>query len=162
MTFRICFVCLGNICRSPTAEGVFRHQVDARGLAHAFAIESAGTAAYHVGESPDSRSAATAQRRGIEVAGQAQRFDADDFERFDLVVAMDRSNRDDLLTRAPDSASAAKVALLRRWDPEVDPAHEHDVPDPYYGGASGFDDVLDICVRCCGALLETLVAQHVP
>lgn len=132
----------------------------ARGLEASFSIESAGTAAYHVGESPDSRSAATARSRGIEVAGRAQRFDAEDFDRFDVVVAMDRSNRSDLLDRARDPQHADKIALLRRWDPEVDAGTEHDVPDPYYGGASGFEDVLDICVRSCEALLEQLCQQH--
>src|SRR5690606_2785640 len=110
---RICFVCLGNICRSPTAEGVFRHVVTQAGLLHAFEIDSAGTAAYHAGEPPDGRSAMTARQRGVELGGRARRFEAHDFGRFDYVVAMDRSNRDDLLALAPDPNAAAKVMLLR-------------------------------------------------
>lgn len=150
---RICFVCLGNICRSPTAEGVFRHQLRDAHAPERFTIESAGTGAYHVGEAPDRRSTATAAQRGIVLEGAAQRFDAEDFERFDLVIAMDRNNRDDLLARAPDATAAAKVHLLRRWDPENDSGEDLDVPDPYYGGGRGFDEVLDICVRSCAALL---------
>ena len=155
MATRVCFVCLGNICRSPTAEGVFRHLLSERGKTAAFEVESAGTAAYHVGEAPDRRSTATAARRGIRLAGSAARFDVEDFDRFDHVIAMDRSNRDDLLQRAPTPEAAAKVALLRRWDPDAD-GSEPDVPDPYYGGPSGFDDVLDICLRSCEALLDDL------
>ena len=153
---RVCFVCLGNICRSPTAEGVFRHLLAERGLQGQYRVESAGTAAYHVGESPDRRSTATAAARGIVLEGSAARFDADDFERFDWVIAMDQSNERDLIERAPSSDAAAKVARLRRWDP--DDAAEPDVPDPYYGGASGFDEVLDICLRSCAALLDELEA----
>jgi len=159
MTTRVCFVCLGNICRSPTAEGVFRHLLAERGRTDAFVVESAGTAAHHVGESPDRRSTATAARRGIRLAGSAARFDASDFERFDHVIAMDRSNRDDLLQRAPTDEAAAKVSLLRRWDPNAQGA-ELDVPDPYYGGSSGFDEVLDICLRSCEALLDDLDAAR--
>lgn len=159
MTTRVCFVCLGNICRSPTAEGVFRHLLSERGKTRAFAVESAGTAAYHVGESPDRRSTATAARRGITLEGAAARFDAEDFDRFDWVIAMDRSNRSDLIDRAPTPEAADKVALLRRWDPDNGGDAELDVPDPYYGGASGFDDVLDICLRSCAAMLDELEAD---
>ena len=160
MTPRVCFVCLGNICRSPTAEGVFRHLLAERGLTADYAVESAGTGAYHVGESPDRRSTATAARRGITLQGAAARFDAEDFARFDWVIAMDAANRDDLLARAPDAEAAAKVVMLRRWDPESPDGADLDVPDPYYGGAQGFDEVLDICVRSCTALLAQLEAQR--
>ncbi len=152
----MCFVCLGNICRSPTAEGVFRHLLAERGSSPRYVVASAGTAAYHVGESPDDRSAQTAAQRGITLSGSAARFDVEDFARFDWVIAMDRSNHRDLLARAPDSEAAAKVALLRRWDPDNTAGDDLDVPDPYYGGPSGFDDVLDICVRSCRALLDEL------
>lgn len=152
---RICFVCLGNICRSPTAEGVFAHlQPDG-----VHTIESAGTGAYHVGEAPDRRSTATAAQRGIPLHGAAQRFDASDFDRFDLVIAMDRSNRNDLLRRAPNDEAASKVHLLRAWDPQNEANEDLDVPDPYYGGERGFDDVLDICIRSCEALLAHLDAN---
>lgn len=154
---RVCFVCLGNICRSPTAEGVFRHLVREAGLDHAYVIESAGTAAHHVGEPPDRRAAATARRRGFELGGQAQRFEARDFARFDHVVAMDRSNRRDLMARAPDEAARAKVSLLRDWDPQSEDGAE--VPDPYYGGDEGFERVFDICMAGCQALLDATRPQ---
>ncbi len=155
----MCFVCLGNICRSPTAEGVFRHLVEARGRSSSYVVASAGTAAYHVGEAPDERSTQTAAGRGITLTGSAARFDVEDFDRFDCVIAMDRSNHRDLLARAPNAGAAAKVALLRRWDPANTAGDDLDVPDPYYGGPSGFDDVLDVCFRSCGALLDALEAD---
>lgn len=158
MTTRVCFVCLGNICRSPTAEGVFRHLLAEQPDAGSFSVESAGTGAYHVGEAPDRRSTATAARRGIPLRGAAARFDAEDFARFDWVVAMDAANKRDLLARAASEEDAAKVVLLREWDPESQ-ADDLDVPDPYYGGESGFDDVLDICVRSCRGLLSDLEAR---
>lgn len=159
MTTRICFVCLGNICRSPTAEGVFRHLLREASDTTPFEVESAGTGAYHEGESPDGRSTATAARRGITLAGAAAQFNAEDFARVDWVVAMDDANKSDLLARAPTAHDAAKVVLLREWDPDSEGPHDLDVPDPYYGGASGFDDVLDICVRSCSALLSDLEAR---
>ncbi len=156
MAVRICFVCLGNICRSPTAEGVFRQLLAERGLSEAFVVESAGTAAHHVGEPPDPRSTKAAASRGIVLQGAAQRFEATDFERFDYIIVMDRSNRDDLRARAPSPRAADKVALLRAWDPENETNADLDVPDPYYGGPSGFDDVLDLCERSLTELLDEL------
>lgn len=158
VTVRVCFVCLGNICRSPTAEGVFRHLVEQAELDGHFDIDSAGTAAYHVGEPPDRRSATAARARGIELGGRARQFRAADFERFDYVIAMDRSNHADLLELAPDEQARTKVLLLRAFDPEVSEAS--DVPDPYYGGVGGFDLVLDICVRGCRGLLDHVRATH--
>ena len=154
----VCFVCLGNICRSPTAEGVFRRLVADADLDAALEIDSAGTAAYHEGEPPDRRSAATARKRGFPLGGRARRFRASDFERFDYVIAMDRSNRDDLLDLAPDAAARDKVAMLRDFDAEADPGA--DVPDPYYGGDRGFETVVDICERSCRAFLEALQRDH--
>jgi protein-tyrosine phosphatase len=159
----VCFVCLGNICRSPTAEGVFRHLVLQAGLVDAIAIDSAGTAAYHVGEPPDRRSSRTARDRGIALEGRARQFRAEDFRRFDHVIAMDRSNFRDLLSLAPDEDARAKVELLRQFDPERRSTlddDDADVPDPYYGGHRGFDDVLDICTRSCTALLDQLRRRH--
>ncbi|MCB9623055.1 MAG: low molecular weight phosphotyrosine protein phosphatase [Sandaracinus sp.] len=158
MSVSVCFVCLGNICRSPTAEGVFRHLVGEAGLDGTIEIDSAGTAAYHVGESPDPRSTATAARRGIVLEGAARKFVARDFARFDYVVAMDRKNRDDLRRLAPDAEARARISLLRDHDPSS-PA-ESDVPDPYYGGAKGFEEVVDLCERACAALLATIRERH--
>jgi len=146
---RILFVCLGNICRSPTAEGVMRHLLRERGLDDEIEVESAGTGAWHVGEPPDARSAAAARRRGIELSGAAQQAVVEDFDRFDLLVAMDRSNLRDLLALAPDEEARAKVRLL------LDDA---DVPDPYYGGERGFDDVLDLVHDACERLLDEVAA----
>lgn len=151
---RVCFVCLGNICRSPTAEGVFRHLLREAGLEGAVHVESAGTGAWHVGEPPDARAAATARERGIPLSGRAQRFHAKDFARFDHVVAMDAHNRRALLDLAPDAASRAKVSLLRDFDPEG--PRGAPVPDPYYGGDRGFDEVFEICHAACRALLARL------
>jgi protein-tyrosine phosphatase len=148
---RVCFVCLGNICRSPTAEGVMRHLVARAGRAEAFEIDSAGTAAYHEGERPDRRSLATARARGVELPGRARQFRREDFDRFDHVLAMDRENFRELLRLAPDAAARAKVALLRSFDPEAPP--EAEVPDPYYGGADGFDRVFEICMAACRGFL---------
>ena len=158
MPTRICFVCLGNICRSPTAQGVFEHLVQDAGRDAEFEIDSAGTAAYHVGERADRRSAATAAGRGIELRSRARQFVAADFARFDMVVAMDHQNAADLRELAPDDQARAKVILLRSFDPQCDPDAPEAVPDPYYGGASGFDEVLDICMRSCRALLTSVTA----
>ncbi|MCH9684131.1 MAG: low molecular weight phosphotyrosine protein phosphatase [Deltaproteobacteria bacterium] len=151
---RVCFVCLGNICRSPTAEGVFRHLVDEAGVSAAFEIDSAGTAAYHEGEPPDRRSTAAAASRGVHLGGRARQFRREDFARFDHVLAMDQQNRDALQQLAPDAPSRAKVRLLRDLDPSSEPGSE--VPDPYYGGPQGFDIVFDICMAACGRLLAEL------
>jgi len=145
---RVLFVCMGNICRSPTAEGVMRHLLRERGLEDAIEVASAGTGGWHVGDPPDARSTEAARRRGILLEGAAQQVSRADFDRYDLLVAMDRSNLRDLLALAPDGDARAKVRLL------LDDA---DVPDPYYGGPSGFDDVLDLVTEGCERLLSELV-----
>jgi protein-tyrosine phosphatase len=147
---RILFVCLGNICRSPTAEGVMRRLVADAGLADAVEVESAGTGDWHVGHAPDSRATSAAAARGIELDGAARQVTPADFEDFDLLVAMDRSNRDTLLALAPDEDARRKVFLLR----EFSEGNDLDVPDPYYGGDDGFERVLDIVERSAEALLE--------
>lgn len=154
----MCFVCLGNICRSPTAEGVFRHLLAEAGLEDAVHVDSAGTSAFHVGERPDERSRTVAEWRGIQLDGQSRQFVPQDFARFDWVVAMDRKNAADLRRLAPDEDAAGRISLLRRFDAES--GAELDVPDPYYGGASGFQDVLAICQRGCAGLLEALRERH--
>ncbi|MCX4240766.1 low molecular weight protein-tyrosine-phosphatase [Paraliomyxa miuraensis] len=151
---RVCFVCLGNICRSPTAEGVFRHLVAAAEREHEFEIDSAGTAAYHEGERPDRRSLATARARGVDLPGRARQFRRGDFDRFDHVLAMDLDNQRALLRLAPNEAARAKVSLLRSFDP-ASPS-DAEVPDPYYGGPDGFDRVFEICMAACQGLLTRL------
>lgn len=155
---RVCFVCLGNICRSPTAEGVFRHLVSAAKLDGAFEIDSAGTAGYHSGEAPDARARAAGRRAGIPIGGQARQFLSADFERFDYVIAMDATNSADLtrLARSPDSVR--KIRLLRSFDPAAPP--QAPIPDPYYGEASDFDAVLELCLVACRHLLREIRAEH--
>jgi len=154
---RICFVCLGNICRSPTAEGVMRHLVAVEGLDAVVEIDSAGTSGWHVGEPPDARSREEANRRGFDLVGSARQVHPDDFHRFDYLLAMDRSNRDWLLSQRPDDAPAA-VHLLREFEPGAPPDAE--VPDPYYGGEEGFRDVYDLCERACRGLVARLRERH--
>ena len=154
---RVCFVCLGNICRSPTAEGVLRHLLEREGLSTRVEVESAGTAAYHAGEPPDRRARAAAARRGIEVSGQARRFRREDWERFDYVLAMDRDNYDDLAELA-GAQHLTRLHLCRSFDAESPEGAS--VPDPYYGGASGFDEVLDLCEAACAGLIAHLRRQH--
>jgi len=155
---RVCFVCLGNICRSPTAEGIMRGLVDEAGLADCIEIDSAGTGDYHIGQPSDARSQEAAAARGIRLDSRARQFQAADFARFDYIVAMDRENHMELLSLAPGSGDRGKVSLLRGFDPASEP--EPDVPDPYYGGERGFDRVLDICDASCRALLDHIRARH--
>ena len=153
---RILFVCMGNICRSPTAEGVMRRLLDQAGLADRVELESAGTGGWHVGEPPDDRATLAARRRGVTLEGAAQQVRAADFHDFDLLVAMDRSNLRELLAIAPDEEAAEKVRLLREFDPAS--SGDLDVPDPYYGGDRGFETVLDLVEAACRGLLDELRA----
>jgi low molecular weight protein-tyrosine phosphatase len=149
---RVLFVCMGNICRSPLAEGVFRHQVEARGLEDSFVIDSAGTGAWHAGESPDPRSCEVAARNGVDLSSQRARQVRDaDAREFDWIVAMDEDNLHGLERRFGAQASV-KMLRLREFDPKGD----GDVPDPYYGGPRGFDVVFDMVERSCRALLDHL------
>ena len=150
---RILFVCLGNICRSPTAEGVMRHKLRAAGLADDVDIESAGTGGWHVGHPPDERATAAAAQREIELSGAAQRFEAIHFDDFDLILAMDRQNLEDMRSLAPHADAEGKLGLLREYDETAVEAGELDVPDPYYGGDDGFEHVLDLIDRACDGLL---------
>jgi protein-tyrosine phosphatase len=155
---RISFVCLGNICRSPTAEGVMRAVLARAGLAEAVLVESAGTADYHTGELPDPRSRAAAQARGVPLTSRARQFVASDFARLDHVLAMDAENVRNLSRIAPDAAARAKIRLLRSFDPDA-PAGAP-VPDPYHGGEEAFEEVLDLCEAACQGLLEHLRREH--
>lgn len=150
--YRVCFVCLGNICRSPTAEAVFTKIVKDSALEDRFIIDSAGTASYHVGEPPDARSRSAAKRRGYAMHHRARQFQRGDFDRFDLVCAMDSENLMNLKALAPSPDAKSKLRLLRSFDPSA--ADGAIVPDPYYGGERGFDEVIDICERACRGLLE--------
>jgi protein-tyrosine phosphatase len=155
----VCFVCLGNICRSPTAEGVFRALLEKENLAHLVEVDSAGTAAYHTGERADPRSRTFAKKRGYELLSIARQFVADDFKSFDYVLAMDEQNLSDLLSRARSLGVTPKhLGLFRDFD-ETAPKGAS-VPDPYYGGDAGFDEVLDQCERACQGLIAHLRAHE--
>ena len=154
---RILFVCLGNICRSPLAESVFRHLARDRGVEHLFEIDSAGTSGYHAGSPPDRRSAATARARGITVTGTSRKLDAHDLRRFDYVIAMDAENLEEVEALHGSIGGTARVHRLREWDPE---GSGLDVPDPYYGGPRGFEDVHDLVERSCAALLDHLLKER--
>ncbi len=154
----VSFVCMGNICRSPTAEAVMRHLVKQAGLEHAILVDSAGTGSWHVGEAPDRRSQAVGHRRGIPLRGQARQFSRADFARFDYVMAIDREIQAELHDLAPDPEARAKIHLLRAFDPSSPP--EADVPDPYYGGPEGFEHVFDLCEASCRGLLDHLRKNH--
>jgi protein-tyrosine phosphatase len=155
---RILFVCLGNICRSPTAEGVMRHVIDREGLDGEIEVDSAGTGGWHVGSPPDERATASAKKRGIALTGAARRFTAGDFSDFDLILAMDEQNRRDILALASDDESRAKVKLFREFDKEAVESGDLDVPDPYYGGGDGFEHVLDMSERATLGLIADLRA----
>jgi protein-tyrosine phosphatase len=153
-TARVLFVCMGNICRSPTAEGVMRGLVAEAGLSDRIAIDSAGTGGWHAGAAPDARATSAAAGRGIRLTGAARQVRLADFDDFDLLVALDADNARDLRRLAPDDASAAKVRLLREFDRAA--GDDLDVPDPYYGASDGFGHVLDLVEAACRGLLDEL------
>jgi protein-tyrosine phosphatase len=154
---RILFVCLGNIIRSPLGEGLFRHLVEGAGLDGKYQVDSAGTGRWHVGEPPDSRMQRVAARRGVIYSHRARQVQPEDFDRFDLILAMDRENRDDLLRMARKPEHRDKVRLLREFDPEG--GRNSSVPDPYYGGSDGFEEVYEVIVRSVRGLIQELEGE---
>ncbi|MBI5162143.1 MAG: low molecular weight phosphotyrosine protein phosphatase [Micrococcales bacterium] len=153
--FQVCFVCTGNICRSPTAEIVFRSLIHDRGLGERLTVSSAGTGDWHVGEMADPRAIRALARRGYDgSAHRARQFDPDSFDRLDLVVAFDRGQERFLTQAAPTDADRAKVGLLLSFDPEAGASRE--VPDPYYSDSTVFDDVLALIERACLALFRQI------
>jgi protein-tyrosine phosphatase len=157
---KILFVCLGNICRSPTAEGVMTQLVADAGLQSNIELDSAGTGNWHVGEPPDARATEAARGRGIALESVARQVRVEDFEHFDLILAMDRSNERALQQLAPDASSREKVRLLREFDPASAGLEDLDVPDPYYDSQRGFDIVLDQVQGACAGLLERVQASE--
>jgi low molecular weight protein-tyrosine phosphatase len=154
---RILFVCLGNICRSPMAEGVFRRVVEEEGLIDRFEIDSAGLGDWHIGQAPDHRAQSAARSRGIDISGQsARQIEDEDFDRFDLLLVMDRSNYAELKGRAPAQARA-KIRPFLEFASHVG---TKDVPDPFFGGAEGFDHALDLIEAAARGLLASIVAEE--
>jgi protein-tyrosine phosphatase len=149
---------MGNICRSPTAEGVMRSLLREQGLEDAVEVDSAGTGDWHLGSAPDSRATAAARARGITLEGAARPVAPRDFEDYDLILAADRRNLRDLQAVAPRRARA-RMHLLREFDPASEGAPDLDVPDPYYGGDDGFEHVLDLVEAACRGLLDSLRAD---
>ena len=149
---RVLFVCLGNICRSPTAEGVLRHKLREAGLADHIEVASAGTGDWHVGKAPDKRSQAAAKLRGYDLSAQrAQQVTRADFAAYDLILAMDNSNLRHLKALQPAKGKAELDLFLRRYESEID-----EVPDPYYDGDQGFEQVLDLIERASDRLVIEL------
>ncbi|MDZ7716210.1 MAG: low molecular weight protein-tyrosine-phosphatase [Balneolaceae bacterium] len=155
--YKICFVCLGNICRSPTAEGVFSHLVDERGLRPYFEIDSSGTSAYHIGESANSKSQQIAQQHGVTLDSKARQFKTSDFSYFDLIVAMDEENLRNIKQLDVQDEYSYKIEKLRTFDPQPG---DGNVPDPYYGGMQGFENVFQIVKRSCKNILDQL-KEHI-
>ncbi len=157
----VLFVCLGNICRSPVAEGVFRQLVDDAGLSEQIQCDSAGTSSYHIGQLPDRRTRDNALEHGLSLSHRARRLTGEDLAQFDYFVAMDEQNLEaieKLNYRATGLHTSDTIFLLREFDPDV--SDQPNVPDPYYEGPDVFEEVYQICHRCCGQLLTYLTQQH--
>jgi len=149
---KVLMVCLGNICRSPMADGLLKKKIEINDL-DVF-VDSAGTGAYHVGESPDKRMQATANKEGIDISSlQARQFVASDFDRFDLIYAMDKSNYDNIISMAKSENHRLKVRMILE---ETYPGEEMSVPDPYYGGNQGFEEVYHLLDKACDKIIERL------
>ena len=155
--FEICFVCLGNICRSPLAEGVFQSLINEHGLENQVIIHSAGTGHWHVGAPPDNRMQETARKKGIQLTSRAQQIQPGDFRRFDLILAMDQSNFETMAFMCAPEVAEKKIRLFRSFDPEAN--GDLDVPDPYYGRDDGFEHVFEIVHRTCPPILEYVKSQ---
>ena len=153
-TVEVCFVCLGNICRSPLAQGVFESLVKEEGLQDRIIISSAGVGGWHVGNPPDSRMQQTARAHGIHLNSRARQFQSSDFKQMDLVLAMDHSNLSALQQMRPAPELEGKLFLFRSFDPQNN--NDLEVPDPYYGGGKGFETVYQIVERTCPKVLEHL------
>ena len=155
MTTRLLFVCLGNICRSPSAENIMNYLLEQRGLQSKVSCDSAGTSSYHIGSAPDSRMRAAAKKRGISLVGRARQFTVADFDQFDLVLAMDDSNYRSILALDSYGKHTHKVKRMCEFCQQYP---DREVPDPYYGGADGFDYVIDLLMDACDGLLQELDA----
>ncbi|YAI81859.1 MAG: low molecular weight protein-tyrosine-phosphatase [cyanobacterium endosymbiont of Rhopalodia sterrenbergii] len=157
MVYRLLFVCLGNICRSPAAENIMNHLIKEANLEEQIICDSAGTSSYHVGAAPDHRMKSAALSRGIEFRGRSRQFDWFDFKQFDLILAMDQENYQNILILDPQGVYKNKVRLICEF---MTQHHEKQITDPYYGGQAGFDKVIDLLLDACGGLLEEIHRNH--
>ncbi len=155
---KVLFVCMGNICRSPAAEGVFKHLVEERGLTDRIEVDSAGTSGYHVGEPADTRMRAAATDRGLTLTSRARRIEPADLDAFDIILVMDRDNLFHVEALDPEARRRDRIRLLSDY---VDDPAVREIPDPYYGAADGFDHVLDLLEKGCAKLLDELEQQLV-
>ncbi len=153
----VLFVCLGNICRSPLAEGVLLHAIREKGLENQIHVDSSGTSSYHIGDSPDPRTMQNARENKIILTSKARQFRVEDFEKFDYILAMDQSNYRNILRLDPFGKYEHKVRLFREFDEQERGA---DVPDPYFGGEEGFQHVFEIVERSVSKLLDHLTEKH--
>jgi protein-tyrosine phosphatase len=151
---QLLFVCLGNICRSPLAEAICQDKLRQRGWSDTVSCDSCGTGGYHVGAPADPRSVAIAKKYTIPIAHRARQLDSQDFEKFDLILVMDKSNYTDVIDRAISEEARAKVALIRKYDPTA--PQDAEVPDPYYGGDNGFETVYQMLERSVEGLLQQI------
>jgi protein-tyrosine phosphatase len=157
MPYKLLFVCLGNICRSPAAENIMNHLIEGRKLRDRIICDSAGTSNYHIGSSPDRRMAIAAAKRGIELRGNARQFQPADFEQFDLILAMDKENYRDIFYLDREQQYRDKVQLICEFASHY---QEQEVPDPYYGGREGFDHVIDLLLDACDGLLQKVIKDE--
>ncbi|MGK7920720.1 MAG: low molecular weight protein-tyrosine-phosphatase [Trichodesmium sp.] len=157
MSYKLLFVCLGNICRSPSAENIMNHLIEKANLKDSIVCDSAGTGGYHIGSSPDSRMTYAAKLRGINLKGSARKFQVEDFDDFDLILTMDRENYRDVLRLDAADKYADKVKLMCDFCRYFD---VKEVPDPYYGGSDGFDHVIEILLDACEGLLNELISNN--
>ncbi|GAP96739.1 low molecular weight protein-tyrosine-phosphatase [Leptolyngbya sp. NIES-2104] len=157
MAYRLLFVCLGNICRSPSAENIMNHLIRQAGLENEIICDSAGTSSYHIGSPPDRRMTAAAKLRGIELVGRARQFERSDFEEFDLILAMDHENYEAICSIDPAGTYQEKVQLMCNFCTQ----HQlREVPDPYYGGTEGFNVVINLLLDACQGLLDHIIQEQ--
>lgn len=159
MSYKLLFVCLGNICRSPSAENIMNHLIQEAGLSDKIICDSAGTSAYHIGSAPDRRMSAAAIEKGIKLIGRARKFQPIDFERFDLILAMDRENYQELIYYDGEGKYQDKIKMMCSFATKHE---DREVPDPYYGGEAGFQYVIDLLFDACEGLLDYIVQNELP
>ena len=157
MTYKLLFVCLGNICRSPSAENIMNHLIKEAGWEDKITCDSAGTSGYHIGASPDRRMSSAAKKRGLKLEGKARKLTPSDLQRFDLILAMDRENYQDILYLDREGKYEDKVRLICDF---ANHKTDKEIPDPYYGGQDGFNYVMDLLFDACGGLLDYIISSE--